>query len=165
MSLALGGGIRWEIETSRGIVRDSGFAKNGITEAALDSVLNTYFRNGSPAAAFFAGLIKGDTTFLGVAAADTMTDHAGWAEGTAYSEATRLQWSPAASTARLLTNGTRMLFTANAVQTVAGFFIATESTKGGTTGLLWATALFTQLKQLAVGERIKTYYELAAQGV
>src|SRR5687768_11508230 len=69
---------------------------NGITTAGLNHALETQFRGGSAVNPWKLGLIDGSST-PALAAADTMSSHAGWTEVTAYAEAARPDWSPAAA--------------------------------------------------------------------
>ncbi len=92
----------------------------------------------------YIGLI-GETGYdedVGLSADDTMASHAGWAELTDYDEATRPQWSYGTAANKLLT-ADAVTMTFNASVTVKGYFITTDSTKGGSSGTLLVTRLFT----------------------
>lgn len=162
--LRAGGHFRFEIETAAGEVRERGLVKNGITTAALDLILNDWFRSGTPPSAFYVGLINA-VSFGGVAGSDTMASHANWTELTDYSQAARVTWAPAASTARKLTTASPLTFSINAAdKQIAGIFVTTNNTKGGTTGTLWATGVLRQQKALNSGESLKVWYDLTASG-
>ncbi len=80
--------------------------------------------------------------------ADTMSSHAGWTEVTAYDEATRQAWTDGAisgTTTKAVDNsGSPATFTIDTNSTsIGGAFLVSESTKGGTTGLLFAAGAFT----------------------
>jgi hypothetical protein len=132
-------------------------ATNGITDAGLANVVSVEFAAGTQITAWFAGLID-LASFSALANADTMASHAGWIENTNYSESVRQTWSAVAS-GPTVTNSAAMVFTINATVTIKGAFIVSNSTKGGTTGTLWATALFdVGDQQLISGQTLKIYY-------
>ena len=109
----------------------------GLPTVALDFALDAI-----AASTWYIGLIV-DTGYTGLAAADTMGSHAGWTESTDYAEATRPGWAEGASSGQSVTNATPVSFTSTATQTIKGFFITSVATKGGSTGTLLATRLFT----------------------
>lgn len=132
---------------------------NGITTAGINNLFNVYFGATSKAAAWYMGLIA-SSGYSALAAADTMSSHAGWTEETSnYSQATRPQWTPASASGGSVSNSSSVDFTITGSVTVKGIFIVNESTKSGTTGTLWATALFTSGDQALVnGQTLKVTY-------
>lgn len=94
-------------------------------------------------AAYYLGLIQA-TTFTGMSSSDTMASHTGWTEYTDYAEATRQTITFGAASDGTITNPTSTNITPNANADVVGFFITTNSTKGGTTGFLFAQDVFDQ---------------------
>ena len=142
------GNIRWE----------DGFPNLVVTTGKND-LLNKYFLNtGTYNAAFFVGL-KGAGT---IAAGDTMASHAGWSEITGYSNATRPAFSPASSTAGSSTNSaSAAVFNINASNTVAGCFITTNSTVGGTTGTLFSAADFASSRAVLSGDTLTVTYTVS----
>jgi hypothetical protein len=93
---------------------------------------NTSF-GGIPA----CGLIGGSPSF---SPSDTMASHAGWTEITNYDEAARPAWDALASSGGVTTSDTPAEFTMDGDTDVAGAFLCTDNTKGGTTGILFAEA-------------------------
>lgn len=132
---------------------------NGITTAGINNLFNVYFGATSKAAAWYMGLIA-SSGYSALAAADTMSSHAGWTEETSnYSQATRPQWTPASASGGSVSNSSSVDFTITGTVTVKGIFLADNSTKSGTTGTLWATALFTSGDQALVnGQTLKVTY-------
>lgn len=132
---------------------------NGITTAGINNLFNVYFGATSKAAAWYMGLIA-SSGYSALAAADTMSSHAGWTEETSnYSQSTRPAWSPASASGGSVSNSSSVDFTITGSVTVKGIFIADNSTKSGTTGTLWATALFTSGDQALVnGQTLKVTY-------
>lgn len=141
------GRIRWE----------DGFPNLVVTTGKND-LLNKYFLGSAYTAAFFVGL-KGTGT---IAAGDTMASHAGWTDITGYSNATRPAFSPASSTAGSSTNSASpAVFNINATNTIAGCFITTDSTKGGTTGILFSAADFASSRAVVSGDTLTVTYTVS----
>jgi len=115
---------------------------NLVVNAGLDDVLDKYLKGSSYTAAFYVGLTDGTPT---VAAGDTMGSHAGWTEVTAYDEANRQTLTLGAVSGQSVNNsGSPAAFTISSNDTViGGAFIATDNTKGGSTGTLYGGGAFT----------------------
>jgi hypothetical protein len=141
------GNIRWE----------DGFP-NLVVTVGKNDLLNKYFLNsGTYNAAFFVGL-KGVGTVL---AGDTMGSHA-WADITGYSNGTRPAFSPASSTAGSSTNSASpATFNINASNTIAGCFITTSSTVGGTAGILFSAADFASSRAVLSGDTLTVTYTVS----
>lgn len=72
-----------------------------------------------------------------------MNSHAGWAENTSYSNGTRPAYTPGAVAAGSVDNSaSKAVFNINGTATIAGAFMSTNSTKGGTTGVLLGVGNF-----------------------
>lgn len=128
---------------------------NLVVTVGRNSLLDTYFRGSAYTAALFVGL-KGSGS---IAAADTMSSHAGWSEIVPYSNATRVAYAPAASGSGSITNSaTPAVFTINATATVAGCFITTSSTKSGTTGTLFSAVDFSSARGVISGDVLNVTY-------
>jgi hypothetical protein len=97
-----------------------------------------------------------------LAASDTMGSHAGWTEFTSYSQANRVAWGPGAAGSQSITNGTPATFDITGSGTVKGIFVANQNTKGGTTGTLWATALFPSDVPVVNTDQLKVTYTVNA---
>ena len=133
---------------------------NGVTDLGINTALDILFRD---AVAKITGWVIGliDTSgFTAVAAADIMSSHTGWVEFTQYSEANRVPWTTIAAAAKAITNSTPATFNINAggAENVEGVFIVDQNTKGGTTGTLWATALFSGSIPVTNGDQLKVTY-------
>lgn len=117
---------------------------NDITNAGVNYLLDTMFNDATQIAnsAWCIGLIS-NSGYSALANADTMASHAGWTEATGYSQSTRVAWGSGAAASRSVTNASAAVFNLNATATLKGVFITSQNTKGGSTGTLWATALFT----------------------
>lgn len=91
---------------------------------------------------WYMGLIR-SPNYTGLSASDTMASHSGWEEANEYSETTRQLVTFAAASGGAITHTERVYFSINASQTMKGAFLCTDSTKQGSTGTLFCTALFT----------------------
>ena len=145
------GNLKWKDEIS-----------NLVTTVGLNNMLDSYLAGSAYTAAFYLGLVDGATTPT-FAAADTMASHSGWTENQAYAATTRPAptWSAASGGAKSFASA--VAFTANAAATIAGCFLVTDSTKGGTAGTLFSEGAFTGgNKTLASGDVINVSYTLTA---
>lgn len=132
---------------------------NGITDVGIHYLLEAGFRDGAKITAWYAGLID-NAGYTGVAAGDTMSSHTGWTEiSTQYDEATRQTLSFGAAASRAITAS--VSFTMNDTKTIKGIFVTSVNTKGGTTGTLWSTALFSSPPGLVSGNVLTANYTLS----
>jgi hypothetical protein len=142
---------------------------NGIVNVGKNKILDEMFFGATqiPAANWFIGLID-LTGFTALAAGDTMSSHSGWQEFTSYTQANRVAWGPGAASSQSTTNASPATFDINATGTVKGVFVVGDPTagnangKGGTTGTLWATALFSADVAVTNGDQLKVTYTVSA---
>jgi hypothetical protein len=131
---------------------------NMAVTAGLNHILGVEFGASTQITTWYAGLIN-NSGFSALNSADTMGSHAGWSEYTTYSESTRQQWVPGAASGGTISNSSTMNFTVNASSTsVYGIFVASDSTKSGGSGTLWATAAFTSVQSPVSGQVINVTY-------
>lgn len=132
-----------------------------VTDVGRDLLMNVAVALGTSApAAYYVGLI-GSSSFVGLSAGDTMSSHAGWSEETAYSQSTRPTWTDGGVSGGLVTNPAFAEFTLTADKTIKGAFLATNSTKGGTTGTLVAVELLIGGdRDVLNGETLKVKFDL-----
>lgn len=118
---------------------------NLVVNVGLKDMNDKYFLGSGYTAAWFLGLY-GASASNNPAAGDTAASHAGWTEVTAYSQATRPACSFAAATTAdpsvISNSGSPAAFSINGTATVGGAFLISNSTKGGTTGILFSAADF-----------------------
>ena len=135
---------------------------NDIVNVGKNDILGVYFHGDTQtvSANWVIGLIN-NAGYTGVVAGDTMSSHSGWSEFTSYSQANRVAWGPGASSSQSITNTTPAQFDITATATVQGVFIVNNNTKGGTTGTLWATALFSSPVPVNSGDTLKITYTLS----
>jgi hypothetical protein len=142
------GKLKWREETP-----------NAVVNVGLDDVLNQYFKGSAYTAAHYVGL-KGTGT---IAAADTMSSHAGWTEITGYSEGTREALTLGTVSSQSVDNSaSKASFSITGTATVAGAFVTTNSTKGGTTGTLYGAADFGASRSVENGDTLNVTVTLTA---
>lgn len=137
--------------------------RNGITDEGKDKILDDMFNDGTQTAnnSWFIGLID-LSGFTALADTDTMASHAGWNEFTSYSEANRVAWGSGAAASQSTTNATPATFNISGSGTVKGVLVPTNNTKGGSSGTLWATALFAADVPVTNGDQLKVTYTVSA---
>lgn len=138
------------------------YTHNDITNEGKNTILNVMFNDvtATANASWFLGLIS-LASYTALAATDVMNSHSGWTEFTAYSQSTRVAWGSGTASAQSTTNASAATFDINSSGTVKGIFATTVSTKSGTTGKLWATALFAADVPVANGDSLKVTYTVS----
>jgi hypothetical protein len=137
--------------------------KNDITNEGKNTLFDVMFNTATQIAnnSWFIALIS-NSGYSALAAADTMASHAGWTEFTTYTEANRVAWGSGTSASQSVTNATPATFTISGSGTLKGIFVTSNSTKSGTSGKLWSTALFSADVPVVNGDEIKITYTLNA---
>ena len=133
---------------------------NGLTTAGLTDFLAAGVAQGTQRT-WYLGLISA-TNFTDLSSGDTMSSHTGWAELTAYS-GNRKAWGPSVASA-LAANSTPAEFSFNDTCTVQGFFVASDSAKGGSSGVLLSTAELNAPRAKLSGQSLQLRYRLRAAG-
>jgi hypothetical protein len=142
------GNLRWREEV-----------ENLVTNVGLNDLLDKYLKGSSYTAAFYVGL-KGTGT---IAAADTMSSHAGWTEDTTYSNSTRPALTLGSVASQSVDNSaSKAAFTINGTTTIYGAFVTTNSTKGGSTGVLYGAADFGASRAVLSGDTLNVTITLTA---
>jgi len=100
-----------------------------------------------------------------------MSSHGGWTENTGYSNATRpaaVFGTPTNADPSVLDNSASPAsFSINATSTIAGAFLVNNSTKGGTTGILFSESDFTSPGDRSVvsGDTLNVTYTFSLDAV
>jgi hypothetical protein len=122
------GNVKW-VDRIHNLITDEGLRRllsTTLGGASGDAKINTWY----------LGLVGATPTFDG---ANTMASHSGWTEVQAYDGTARPTWTPGAATTSISNSASAAVFTCSTNGTViAGAFLASDSTKGGTTGYLFA---------------------------
>lgn len=139
---------------------------NIVVNAGLNHLLSVALAAGSQITTWYLGLASSSPTF---AAADTMSSHGGWTEDQNYGESVRQTWTPGSVASQSVDNSaSKATFTMNATTTVGGAFLVSNSTKGGTTGTLFAGGAFSGGNRAVIsGDQLKVQatYTQADDGV
>ena len=147
---------RWLNEMN---IRNYTIRPNGIVDVGMEHILDTEFVAGSQSTIWYIGLVdnNGWTDFLD---GDTMGSHTTWAESTVY-PGTRPQWTVGAASSRQVTNASTVDFAINGSATLKGIFVVNENTRGGSSGVLWATASFSSTVAVQNGDTLKITYTVS----
>lgn len=115
---------------------------NLVTTVGKNDALDKYLAGSAYTATWYLGLIGSTSYTTGPAAGDTMASHGGWAEDQNYTESNRPtpSWN-AASAGSKASNATSFSINTNSL-TIKGVFLASDNTKGGTSGILFSAGLF-----------------------
>ena len=149
------GNLKWEAKSH-----------NLVVNVGLADMNDKYFSGSSYTATWFLGLYGAAAT-NDPAAGDTAASHAGWTEVTDYSQATRPACTFGAATTAdpsVIDNSASVaVFSINGTTTVGGAFLISESTKGGTTGVLFSAADFQSPGDRAVtnGDTLNVTYQFS----
>lgn len=134
---------RWEVvcRDKHGNIKWTDVIENLVTNAGLNHLLDVTLSGATQVTSWYVGLTDGTPT---VDAGDTAASHDGWTEVTAYDEATRVAWSDGGVSNQSVSNsGSPAEFTISTNSTtVGGAFLISNSTKGGSTGTLYAVGAF-----------------------
>jgi hypothetical protein len=135
---------------------------NDVVNVGKNKILDVMFNDSTPVAnnSWFLGFIS-LASFSALNAADTMSSHAGWIEFTTYSQSTRVAWGSIAASSQTVTNTTPATFDITSAGTVKGIFTTSNSSKSGTSGTLWATALFASDVPVSNGDQLKITYSVS----
>lgn len=152
------GNLKWEAKS-----------KNLVVNVGLQDMNAKYFTGSAYTAAWYIGLYGAGASNT-PAAADTMSSHAGWTEVVPYSNATRPACTfgtPTTANPSVATNSASPAsFTINATATVGGAFLVSNSTKSGSTGILYSAADFGSPgdRSVASGDILTLTYTLSLAG-
>lgn len=117
--------------------------KNQVTTVGANFMLDTMFTGSGYTAAWYMGLVTGPGSGTTYSAGDTMASHAGWAEDTTYSNATRPAVTFASASSASISTSAASVFNINGTATIAGGFVVNNDTKGGASGTLYSAKDFT----------------------
>lgn len=134
---------------------------NLVVNSGLKLMNDTFFAGSAYTAVWYLGLINGPGSGTTFNASDTMSSHAGWSEDTTYSNPTRptVTFGAASLADPSVIASTATSFSINGTTTIAGAFLTTSNTKGGSTGTLFSASDFTGGDRiLASGDTLNVTY-------
>lgn len=139
-TMKLGGFFKVECFDKDGNLKWKDISHNLVVNEGLNHVLDILFVSATAQIdPWYIGLTDGTPT---VAAADTLASHAGWVEVTNYDEAARQTYVDVRTNQQVSNTASPGAFTMSGAATVGGAFIASNNTKGGTTGILLCAVAF-----------------------
>lgn len=137
---------------------------NDITNVGKNHIFDVQFNGATQIANnnWWIGLINA-ASYSAVAPGDTIASHTGWLEFVTYSQSTRVAWGSGSAASQSVTNASPATFDITGTATLKGMFVnGNGSAKSGTTGTLWATALFGADVPVTSGDQIKITYTVSA---
>jgi len=162
---ARGGGVfTFQCFDKNGNLKWEDSAHNLVVNVGLKDMNDKYFSGSAYTAAWYLGLVTGPGAGNTYAAGNTMASHAGWTENTDYSEGVRQTATFGAATTAdpsVISNSASVaVFSMNGTATIAGAFLSSDDTKGGTTGILFSVSNFTSPGDRAVvsGDTLNVTY-------
>jgi hypothetical protein len=170
-SLGAAGVYKIQCFDKDGLLKWEESSHNLVVNVGLQDMNDKYFEGVSYTAAWYLGLITGPSASTTIAAGDTMASHAGWSENTSYSNATRpaavFGTATTADPSVLSNSASPASFTINGTATIAGAFLVSNSTKGGTTGVLFSASDFQAPGDRAVvsGDTLNVTYTISLDAV
>ena len=149
------GNLKWETKKHNLVVNEG-----------LQDMNDKYFKGSGYTATWFIGLY-GEGASNTPDPTDTAASHPGWTEVTPYSNATRPAatfGTPTAADPSVINNtSSPAQFNINATATVGGAFLISDSTKGGTAGVLFSASDFAAPgdRNVASGDTLNIFYEFS----
>lgn len=136
---------------------------NVVADVGFKMMLNVMFNGSTASTTWYIGLVNNTPTPDFTDYTDTMASLS-YTEWTSYSSpATRQTWAKEAAAGSggsiyVRNTSTTADFTLSASGTIAGVFVTTGSTKGGSTGTLWAAAAFSTAQTVSSGSELRVTY-------
>lgn len=156
---------RFEAHDAAGNLKWVEEVPNLVTTEGKNDLLTKYLKGSSYTAAWFVGLVN-NASFSAFAVGDTagqIGGSNGWIEATAYSESVRQTLTLGSASAGSIDNSaSKAVFSINGTVTIHGGFVASVSTKSGTTGVLYGEAAFAADRSLVNGDTLTVTCTLTA---
>jgi hypothetical protein len=166
-SSARGGGVfHFKCYDKDGNLKWEDSAHNLVVNVGLADMNDKYFSGSGYSATWYLGLVDNSPS-PSYAAGDTMSSHAGWAENTDYTQANRPTVTFGSATVAdpsvINNSGAVDVFTMNASVTIAGAFLTSDNTKGGTSGILFSASTFQSpgARTVVSGDTLNVTYEFS----
>jgi hypothetical protein len=164
--VAAGGIFTIQCFDSKGTLKWETKEHNLVVNEGLQDMNNKYFKGSGYTATWYIGLY-GAAVSNNPAAGDTAASHAGWTEITPYSNATRPAatfGTPTLADPSVIDNsGSPAQFLIDDTVVVGGAFLISDSTKGGSSGVLFSASDFAAPgdRSVAPGDVINVNYQFS----
>ena len=161
-----GGVFHFQCFDKEGNLKWEDWAHNLVVNQGLKDMNDKYFSGSGYTATWYLGLINASPTPSYVAG-DTAALHSGWSETTAYSQANRPTATFGAATTAdpsvISNSASPATFSMNGTVTVAGAFLISDNTKGGTSGVLFSEANFQSpgSRSVVSGDTLNVTYQFS----
>lgn len=163
---AVGGVFTVECRGADGNLKWTEDFHNLVVNEGLQYLNTQVFTGINYSATWYMGLVTGPGAGNTYAGTDTMLSHAGWAEDINYSQSARPTLSFGTATTAdpsVISTASAALFSITGTTTIAGAFITNESTKNGSTGVLFSVGNFTVGDRPVVsGDTVNVTYSFSA---
>lgn len=166
-SRAQGGGVfHFKCYDKDGNLKWEDSAHNLVTNVGLKNMNENHFSGSGYTATWFLGLVNNSPS-PSYAAGDTAASHAGWVESAAYTQSARptvtFGTATTADPSVIDNSGAVDVFTMNATVDIAGAFLISNSTKSGTTGILFSASTFQSpgSRSVVSGDTLNVTYEFS----
>ena len=137
---------------------------NLVVNEGLNALNDIMFHGSAQITQWYLGVFEANYTPVNTNTAANIASSA--TECTAYASATRPTYDEAASASQVTTNAaSRASFVFNATKTIYGGFLISSSTKGGTSGTLFAAAQFSSSKSVVNGDELLLTYAFTSSSV
>lgn len=146
--------------------------ENLVPTAGLNDVLTKYLKGSSYTAAWYVGLVHNtglgslqatDTAAKITTSAPSAPTTNDWKEAIAYDESVRQTLTlGSASSGSISNTASKAVFTINGTLTVYGGFVISDSTKGGTSGVLFGEAAFSSARSVVAADTITVTVTITA---
>ena len=172
LGLALHNVYTFECRDAAGNLKWVEEVPNLVTTQGLNDLLTKYFKGSSYTATWYVGLVNnsgfgafaaGDTAAKITTSAPNAPTTNDWAETTSYDESVRQTLTlGSASSGSINNSSSKAVFTISATVTVKGGFVISDSTKGGTSGVLYGEAAFASARSVVDDDTITVTVTLTA---
>jgi len=144
-----------------GKVIDKWEEPNIVVNEGLDDLLDVHLHGSTQHTTWYIGIFEGNYTPVATDTAANIASNA--TESTAYTESVRQTWVEAAASGQSITNSAnKATFTINATKTIYGAFLVSDSTKSGTSGVLFAATKFSASRSVVATDQLLVTYTVSA---
>ena len=133
---------------------------NIVVDTGLNDLVDKYFKGSAYTATHYVGLKSTGA----IAAADTMASHAGWTEFTGYGSTARptLTLGTVGSTGSANNSASKASYTFTSSGNIAGAFVTTGSSNGGSSGTLYGAADFASARAVEISDVLNVTVTVSA---
>lgn len=159
--VSLSGHYEVECYDSLGDIKWADGFDNRVVNQGLADMNTKYFKGSSYTAAWYMGLIANSPTPT-LSGADSMSSHPGWSEASSYSGGRKgLTFGTATQADPSVIAASAVSFSITGADTIYGAFVASDSTVGGSSGILFSEGAFSSVRNVVSGDTLNVTYSLS----